>query len=127
MNRLIAVLALAASLASCAANPQRLPVGLSLCTAVAEPKGFVVNATVENKSDRPISNLGLAMSFYRDFRYAQFTGSAHLRKEIDPGQKRVVRFEVAAPRLPESGEAMRCIITHIGYLDGTSADLPPSN
>lgn len=119
-------LALAALLASCAGNPQRLPVGLSLCNAVAQPNGFAVSASVENKSDKPISTLGLALSFYRDFRYSSYTASAHLRQELDPGQKREVRFDVSGPRGTQSGQALRCIVTHIGYMDGTSADLPPS-
>lgn len=119
-------LAAALALASCASNPQRLPIGLSLCNAVAQPGGFAVNATVENKSDRPISNIGLSLSFYRDFRYTSYTADAHLAKELDPGQKRDVTFDVSGPHSSQSGEALRCIVTHIGYLDGTSADIPPA-
>lgn len=119
-------LALAAALASCAGSPQQLPIGLSLCSAVAQGSGFSVSATVENKGDKPISTLGLSLSFYRDFRYSSYTASAHLRQELDPGQKRGVTFEVSGPHGAQSGEALRCVVTHIGYMDGTSADLPPS-
>lgn len=125
MNARIAVPAFAIALASCAGNPQRLPVGLSPCNAVSTPGGFAVNATVENTSDRPIASLGLALSFYRDFRYTQYTASAHLRKELDPGRKREITFDVASPGARQTGQAMRCIVTHIGYMDGTSADVPP--
>jgi len=107
-------------------NPQRLPVGLSLCDAVAHPGGFAVRATVENKGDKPISNLTLGLSFYRDFRYTSYTADARLRNELDPGQKREVSFDVTGPPGAQSGQALRCIVTHIGYLDGTSADLPAS-
>lgn len=119
-------LALAAALASCAGSPQQLPVGLSLCNAVAQGSGFAVSATVQNKGDKPISVLGLALSFYRDFRYSSYTASAHLRQELDPGAKRDVLFDVSGPHGAQSGQAMRCLVTHIGYMDGTSADLPPS-
>lgn len=111
-------------LAGCA-SPQQLPIGLSICNAVQRPGGFAVTATVQNKSDKPIASLGLAVSFYRNFRYASYTGSAHLKSELDPGQTRDVTFDVAGPSGTESGQAMRCLVTHIGYLDGTSADLPP--
>lgn len=122
----MAALTLALGLASCASSPQRLPVGLSLCTAVPHAGGFAVNATVENKSDRPLTTLGLSVSFYRDFRYARYTGFAHLRKELDPGQKQDVTFAVQGPPGTENGQANSCIVTHIGYMDGTSADVPPS-
>lgn len=125
MNR-FAVFAAALALGSCAGNPQRLPIGLSICNAVAQTGGFAVDATVENKSDKPISSLALSLSFYHDFRYASYTGSAHLKTELDPGQKRGVRFDVSGPPVTQNGQALRCLVTHIGYMDGTSADLPPS-
>lgn len=123
-----AVFALFAALlaSGCAGNPQRLPVGLSICNALQTPGGFTVNATVQNKGDRPIANLALAVSFYRDFRYSSYTATAHLKRELDAGQRREVTFAVSGPPGTQSGQAIRCTVTHIGYLDGTSADLPPS-
>lgn len=126
MNVRFVPLALALALTSCVGSPQQLPVGLSVCNAIAQPGGFAVSATVENKGDKPISSLGLALSFYRDFRYTSYVASAHLEQELDPGQKRGVTFDVSGPHGAQSGEALRCIVTHIGYLDGTSADLPPA-
>lgn len=126
MRLRVAGSALALLLAACAGTPQQLPVGVSLCDAVATANGFSVSATVQNKGTKPITSLEFSLSFYRDFRYAQFTGAAHLRKELDPGEKRAIAFTVAAPSVKESGEAMRCLVTHIGYMDGTSADLPPT-
>ncbi len=126
MKLRLPALALTLFTAACAGNPQRLPVSLSLCNATAKTNGFAVSATVENKADKPISDLSLALSFYHDFRYSQFTASTHLRKELDPGEKREMTFDVVAPAAKESGEAMRCLVTHIGYMDGTSADLPPA-
>lgn len=126
MKRVVLAGALALLLGACASHPQRLPVGVSLCNAVEKPNGFTVTATVQNKADRPITGLALSLSFYHDFRYAQFNASTHLRKELDPGEKRDVVFQVIAPSMKESGAAMQCLVTHIGYMDGTSADLPPS-
>jgi hypothetical protein len=126
MSRWAALAAAVLAFASCAGNPQRLPVGLSFCNAVAQADGFAVSATVENKSDKPIMSLALALSFYHDFRYTSYTASAQLSKELDPGQKRDVTFGVSGPRIAQTGKALRCIVTHIGYMDGTSADLPPA-
>lgn len=110
-------------LAGCASNPQGLPVGVALCDAVPSVGGFAVHTSVQNKSDRPISVLAFNMSFYRDFRYSTFNASTHLSKELDPGEKRDISFDVpSSARI--SGDAIRCLVTHIGYLDGTSADLP---
>lgn len=121
-----AVIALFIPLAACASNPQRLPVGVSLCDAAPSAAGFTVRTTVQNKSDRPITSLALTMSFYRDFRYSNFNAATHLAKELDPGEKRDITFDVAnAGKTRVSGEAMQCLVTHIGYMDGTSADLPP--
>lgn len=125
MKRLVApVMALA--LAACTGNPQRLPVGLSLCSAVPQSGGFDVRATVENKGDKPLTNLDLALSFYRDFRYTSYTASARLKGELDPGQKRELSFAVTGPNIAQKGQAMRCVATHVGYMDGTSLDLPPA-
>lgn len=119
-------LALVIPLAACASNPQRLPVSVSLCNAVPSAGGFTAHTTVQNRSDRPISELAFTMSFYRDFRYASFNASTRLQKELDPGQKREVAFDVANAGSRISGNAMQCLVTHIGYMDGTSADVPPS-
>lgn len=113
--------ALALLLAACTGNPQQLPVGISACHASRGPNGLEVIAAVENKADRPVSRLDMTVTFYQDFRYRTFTGSANLSKELDPGQRREVTFQTegvgtAQPR----GPAMRCFVTRIGYLDGTS-------
>jgi hypothetical protein len=122
-----AVAALAVAMASCAGNPQRLPVGVSVCSTVARTNGFGIVANVENKSDRPISSLYLSTAFYQNFRYQRYTGSARLSSELDPGQKRDVTFAVEqSSGAKPQGQAIRCFITHIGYLDGTSQDAPPS-
>lgn len=120
-----AAIALVFALTACAGNPQRLPVGVSICNAVGAAHGFDVVATVQNKSNLPISRLDLTTAFYQNFRYQSFTGSAKLAKELDPGEKRDVTFRIAgaAHALPQ-GQAIRCFITHIGYLDGTSQDAP---
>jgi hypothetical protein len=126
MNVRLLPLVLALTFGACASNPQRLPVRVSRCDAVAQPNGFTVSATVQNKSDKPISSLGVSVAFYHDFRYAQFSGTTHLRTELDPDQKRDITFDVTGPQVRENGRAMTCLVTHIGYLDGTSADLAPS-
>jgi hypothetical protein len=126
LQRVCAV-TLIATMASCASNPQRLPVRVSLCNAVASPNGFQIIATVQNASDRPISQLELTTAFYQNFRYQRYTASAHLAQELDPGSARNITFDVAAQGRRAQGrraqgQAMRCFVTHIGYMDGTSAD-----
>lgn len=116
--------ALALLLSACAGSPQQLPVGVSGCNAVSAQQGFDIVANVENKSDRPITSLALTTAFYQDFRYRSYTGSAHLKQELDPGQKRNIAFDIGNAKALSRGEALRCFITHIGYMDGTSADAP---
>jgi hypothetical protein len=124
--KLLLAASLTCTLSACVSSPQRLPVGLSICNAVARGSGFAVTATVQNRSDRPISSLGLAVSFYRNFRYSSYTAGARLATELDPGQKRDVTFEIAGPPGSQTGQAIHCLVTHIGYMDGTSADIPAS-
>lgn len=120
--------ALALLLTACGGNPQQLPVGISACRAsstAAQPFGVV--ATVESKADRPISQLDMTITFYQDFRYRTFEGSARLPQELDPGQKRDVQFQISGSRGAQPrGQAMRCFVTRIGYLDGTSQTVRPA-
>lgn len=121
--------AFALLLAACSGNPQQLPVGISGCrTSAASAQPFGIVATVESRADRPISRLDMTITFYQDFRYRTFEGSAKLPQELDPGQRRDVAFEVpAAHGTQPHGDAMRCFVTRIGYLDGTSQSVVPRN
>jgi hypothetical protein len=102
-----------------------LPVNVSGCSAQPSANGFDVTATVESRADRPISRLDMSMQFYQDFRYRKFTGFANLPQELDPGQKQSVKFAVTdAGGARVRGQAIRCFVTHIGYLDGTSENAP---
>jgi hypothetical protein len=112
-------------LAACASNPQQLPVGVSGCHATPNAQTFVVVARVDSNADRPISHLDMTITFYQDFRYRSFTGSAQLRQELDPGQHQDVTFQISNAGGPAMrGQAMRCLVTRIGYLDGTSQSAP---
>lgn len=116
-------IALALLPAACGGNPQQLPVGVGRCDAVQSGHGFTVIARVQNNSTKPISSLDLATQFYRQFAYSSYAASAALKKELDPGQKRDITFVIASPKAIQ-GEAMRCVVTRIGYLDGTSQQIP---
>ena len=127
MNRALLAALAALCVSACVSHPQSLPVAVSVCDAVQSGSGFTIVATIENKSTKPISRLDLTTAFYQNFRYSNFTASARLKSELDPGQKREIEFDVAnASKAQFSGQAMRCYVTHIGYLDGTSADAPVS-
>ncbi|HZZ65854.1 MAG TPA: hypothetical protein VFE17_10175 [Candidatus Baltobacteraceae bacterium] len=113
-------------LPACSSNPQRLPVGVSQCAASAGAGGVRLHAEIENRSDRPISELVMNSVFYQNFRYERFSAQTRLSQELDPGDRREVVFEPDAGRAPApvGGQAMRCYVTHIRYMDGTSADAP---
>jgi hypothetical protein len=112
---------------ACAGHPQSLPVSVSICDAVQNAHGFNVIATIKNDSTKPISAIDLTTVFYQDFRYQRFSASAHLNNELDPGDKRGIIFTIVdAASARVHGNAMRCYVTHLGYLDGTSQDAPPS-
>jgi hypothetical protein len=120
----IAALVAAAAFSACTGTPQQLPVGVSVCNAVQTPQGFHVVANVENKSNKPISGLAMATEFYQNFRYQRFVGNAQLKQELDPGQRRDVTFDVSTPAASVRGQAMRCFVTQVRYLDGTVQNAP---
>lgn len=114
---------LLAALSGCG-SPQRLPVQVFRCDAVQTRGGFDIHADVKNLGHTPIANLEISTEFYHDFRYTKYMADTRLRRELDPGDHRTIDFRVDTGKAA-AGEAMRCIVTHIGYLDGTSADIPP--
>ena len=120
----IAGSALAALLAACAGNPQGLPIDVSGCRAVPRGGTFDVVASIKSKADRPISRLDMSATFYQDFRYHMFSSAAQLPQELDPGQQRDVTFTVAQGDRRTHGQALRCYVTRIGYLDGTAQVAP---
>ncbi len=99
---------------------------MSLCSAVERANAFDIVATIENKSTVPMAHLDLYASFYQNFRYVSVDAGTALRPALDPGQRREIVFEVggAASSQPR-GQAIRCYVTHIGYLDGTVQNAPP--
>lgn len=115
-----------ACLLACSANPQRLPVAISQCVARSADGSAHLEAVIENRSDRPISEVMMSSMFYQNFRYVRFNAQARFARELDPGDRRQAVFE-PDPGLASAsvrGQAMRCYVTHIRYLDGTSADAP---
>jgi hypothetical protein len=118
--------AFALLLFSCSSgNPQQLPVDVSACHAEPHAKTFSVVARIDSKANRPISRLDMSMTFYQDFRYRTFIGYAQLRQELDPGQHRDVAFQIPdTGGVALRGQAMRCFVTRIGYLDGTWEKAP---
>lgn len=108
-------------------HPQQLPVSVSRCDAVANASGFSVDALVRNDGEKPISSIDMAVDFYQSFRYQRFSTAVHLKTELDPGKSRRLHFGVLdSGTAREQGGALRCLVTRIGYLDGTSLTLPPA-
>lgn len=125
MRRFAAAFPAAALLAGCFGTPQGLPVDVSICSAVPRAGGFDIVAAVRNRSTKPISRVDVSASFYQSFRYRTFSAAALLKSELDPGERRRLTFAVTGILgLAPQGQAIRCYATHIGYLDGTSADAP---
>ena len=116
----ILALALLVTAAGCG-TPQQLPVAVRRCDAVQTKDGYQIIASVQNQSAKPISALDLSVDFYRNFRSMSLHTSTHLKTELDPNATRDVKFSLQAP---VEGPAMRCFATHIGFLDGTSLDVP---
>jgi hypothetical protein len=113
-------------LAACGSRQQALPVSIRRCDAVVGQHGFTVAASLRNDAQKPISAVRVAVDFYQDFRFSQFSAAAKLARELDPGQTQDVVLTVQNPaRTKVVGKAMRCYATHVDYLDGTKADLRP--
>ncbi|HEY8313178.1 MAG TPA: hypothetical protein VIG51_03310 [Candidatus Baltobacteraceae bacterium] len=111
-------------LASCAHQPQ-LPVTVRQCDAVVSGKSFVLDARVHSDARVPIRGVRVTVDFYSDFTYSHFVAEAKLARELDPGQTQIVTFQPVNAKSPVRGRAMKCTATHLDYLDGTTADLPP--
>ncbi len=116
---------LALALSACG-TPQQLPLEIPQCDAVRTANGITLTALVISKAAKPISGLAVSVDFYRDFRSATVQGSTTISPELDPGQRRDVVFKISAPPAQAQGRALRCLATHISYLDGTSEDVAPS-
>jgi hypothetical protein len=106
-------------------TPQRLPLEIPRCDAVKTARGVTLTALVTSRASKPISGLAVSVDFYHDFRSATVQGSTAIHPELDPGQQRSVEFEIAAAPAQAQGRALRCLATHIAYLDGTSEDVKP--
>lgn len=112
----------ALALAGCGGNPQRLPVAVSNCRAVSAAHGSTVTAEIRNDAYKPISQIRMAADFYTGFRYRTYQLEARLPAELDPQARQLVQFTGGAP--PQAGAALRCLVTGIRYLDGSTAAIP---
>lgn len=120
MKRALLVAAFLA--AGCGGNPQGLPISVEHCRAPADGVMRLV-AEVQNKSDRPIAQIDLSVTFYQYFRYETYVAGARMRKELDPGERRDVTFNIDARNVPRArGQALRCFATHLRYLDASTQD-----
>jgi hypothetical protein len=127
LSRIPIAFAASFALAGCFGNPQGLPVNISICSAAPDERGFDLVALVHNRATKPMSRIDVTAAFYQDFRYRDFSATAFLKNELDPGEARRVTFVVFhTVKQPPKGQAIRCYATHVGYLDGTSEDAPPS-
>jgi hypothetical protein len=122
--RFFAAALLAVALSDCG-TPQRLPVEIPQCDAVRTAKGVTLTALVMNRASKPITGLAVSADFYHDFRTVTVQGATSIRPALDPGQQRSVVFTIAAAPDQAQGRALRCLATHISYLDGTSEDVKP--
>ncbi len=115
---------LALALSACG-TPQRLPLEIPQCDAAKTANGITLTALVISKAAKPISGLAVSVDFYHDFRSASVQGSTSISPELDPGQQRSVIFKIPAPPAQAQGRALRCLATHITYLDGTFEGVKP--
>jgi len=109
------------SLLTACGAPQQLSVAVRRCDAVQTHDGYKIIASVQNRSQKPISSIDLAVNFYRDFKTTNIRTTTHLKTELDPNATRDLSFSI---HVPVQGPSMRCFATHIGFLDGTSLDVP---
>jgi len=106
-------------------TPQQLPLQIPQCDAVKTANGITLTALVISKAAKPISGLAVSVDFYHDFRTATLQAMTSIRPELDPGQQRSVIFKIITAPAQAQGRALRCLATHIAYLDGTSVNVKP--
>jgi len=111
---------------SACGTPQRLPVEIPRCDAVTTAKGVALTALIVSRASKPISGIAVSVDFYHDFRSVTVQGSAAVKPELDPGQQRSIVFNIIAAPSQAQGRALRCLATHITYLDGTSESVAPA-
>ena len=122
MRLRIATAAALCALAACTGRGSSLPVSVSRCEGISASS---LSATIRNDADRPIKRVSMITDFYQNFRSLHGTATAVVPGELDPGAERALTFAFDTP-LPvaASGNATRCVVTRIDYLDGTSQSLP---
>jgi len=116
---------LALALSACG-TPQRLPLEIPRCDAVKTANGIELTSLVISRAAKPITGLSVSVDFYHEFRTATLQAETSISPELDPGQQRSVVFKIVAPPAQAQGRAMRCLATHISYLDGTSEEVTVS-
>jgi hypothetical protein len=118
-SRIAAGAAMALALAACGRHD--LPVSVKQCDAVTGPQGSSVTVKVHNGADKPVSNVGITLDFYHDFKFTRVSGAAIFRPAIEPDKDADASLAVSNPK-DAVGNAQRCAITHITYADGTQED-----
>lgn len=122
-NLLAAVAALVV-LSACG-GPKELPVQVKQCDTVVGKNSVLIDARIFNGADKPAKSIAVAIDFYHDFTAAHVTGTATFAKQLEPNATQTVPVTITSPTTGVGGRAQRCVVTHVTYADGTSADAPP--
>ena len=109
---------------SACSGPKELPVQAKQCDTVVGKNSVLISARVFNGSETPAKSIAVAIDFYHDFAAVHVTGTATFSKQLEPNATQTVPITITSPTTGIGGRAQRCVVTHVDYADGTSADAP---
>jgi hypothetical protein len=120
----LAAVAAFALLCACGGGPKELPVRVKQCDTLVGKSSVLIDARIFNGADKPAKSIAVAIDFYHDFTAAHVTGTATFAKQLEPNATQTVPVTITSPTTGIGGRAQRCVVTHVEYADGTSADAP---
>lgn len=120
---LLAAAAALVALSACG-SPKELPVQVKQCDTVVGKNSVLIDARIFNGADKPAKSIDVAIDFYHDFTAVHVTGTATFAKQLEPNATQTVPVTITSPTTGVGGRAQRCIVSHVTYADGTSADAP---
>jgi hypothetical protein len=105
------------TLVGCGAG-RSVPLSVNNCTIVVENGAAHVEASVLNRSDKPVTSADLRIDLYQNYRFRRASATATFHPVLDPGTSRNVALGVDFADAA-AGPAMQCIATRAVYGDGS--------
>ncbi|HVS45333.1 MAG TPA: hypothetical protein VMS32_01560 [Verrucomicrobiae bacterium] len=104
-------------------GPGGLPLHVRQCDTILEKGTVSVRALFRNRAAKPVTDAKLEIDFYHDFKFTRVIATADFHPNLEPLERRSIALILTGAQ-GVTGQAQKCIVTHIDYADGTKADVP---